>query len=1172
MKKLTLLIIYYLYLASAFAQSEIPSSQYIQSLNSLVSGAPESAQMMKYIDYPVSLFTGTPQVSFPITEVKGKGISIPISLSYHAGGGVKIDEQASNVGLGFMLSTGGEISREIRGIADDLPTKGFIYKNKPVSYYESIRPKTDGDPNAEGHFQEWAAVAEGNMDLEPDIYFFNFGGYSGKFIYDDTQGKFVNLNSKDRVLKITLSPPGTAPFGFTIIGDDGTKFIFSNAEYSSTQDFPVGLPQNGQPTPPQITSWKLSKIINSDATDSITLNYANNLSSYYTAGSSTAYHVINGSLSRAPVLNVYSKNQISGSIKLMNIVSSTDSVSFLYETAERLDYPDEHAVSKILVCSRGGTVKNIFRLHTSYFSRENPTGMSIGNLALQSLRLDSLSEYGNFESNANPLRHRFSYNSTPLPGRLSFAKDMWGYANNNTFNQHLAPPMYMNLGGAPLFLPGADRTPNSQKMRAGILEKVELPTGGSISFEYEPNTVSNPTALTTANSISQIYGIGAILGPGVLFPSSYKDSFTVSQLPNPAINGNMGGVIANISIAPNRDSSYWGGPLYPDHPTFRLTRAAVPAQTPTQPPFNGVTIQGPSNLSNIYLPDGKYYLEITGASTLNAPQYITNPRSLYLNVTFNISDTASPNKYMAGGLRIKSITKKDNFTNTASIRSFIYDDPISDSSYGKLISPAFYSYYETRISTGDQIFVRMGNNAMPGQGSLGSNVVYPKVIEETKDGNKAYRTEHHFLNVMPDYSNTYPFTPCLDNEYARGKEIGTLVKRPLGTGFITAKRSTAVYDYNPPLMPSNPALSVQAIKCIIDQYSDAGTSFPMFTITPYANIFSYAYPTSDSSFSYELGPNTPMITWNSYTYGDYNHLPVTITSLNSKGQTIVKKNGYAVDAAESILTTGSILSSQLAATNRISEILATRLYLDGNLLNQTFKQGHIAQGKFLLDSVISSEYNNPLEWDVKILDYDILANPLTVEGKGNMFRKYIWRKEKNLALATCTMPTKGSFVFTSFEYPNEFSTILETGRTSANNFSGQYAYNLNGSLIFNGFNAPSGIDVYAWVTQGSFTANNIAAVSTGRVKGNWTLYRASIANSPTVTIAGAATIDQLVIVPKASSFEGNVFDLADRISAKIDQNMLTTFYEYDLFGRLTITRDEKGNIIKSNSYQYQAPQ
>jgi hypothetical protein len=75
--------------------------------------------MMKYQDYPVSLFTGTPEISVPIFTCSGKGISVPISISYHAGGGVKVDELPTEAGLGFSLIAGGEISRDMRGGPDE---------------------------------------------------------------------------------------------------------------------------------------------------------------------------------------------------------------------------------------------------------------------------------------------------------------------------------------------------------------------------------------------------------------------------------------------------------------------------------------------------------------------------------------------------------------------------------------------------------------------------------------------------------------------------------------------------------------------------------------------------------------------------------------------------------------------------------------------------------------------------------------------------------------------------------------------------------------------------------------------------------------------------------------------------------------------------------------------
>ncbi|PSK92794.1 hypothetical protein [Taibaiella chishuiensis] len=1175
MKKILLLLTGFAGFASGLyaQQMEQPSANYLKGLNSLVKGAPETSQMMKYVDYPVSLFTGTPQIDLPIHTLSGQGISLPVSLSYHAGGGVKVNDLASNCGLGFLLQTGGEISREIRGIADETSAIGFINKAKPLSYYESIRPQYDDDPMALAHFLEWVDVAEGRMDLEPDIFYFNFGGFSGKFIYDELSHTFKNMNTADRKLKFTMAVSGSNSSGFTVTTDDGTRYIFNNVELSHSQNMLVA---HAPISPDQVTSWKLSKIVNANATDSIELYYDYYSATFLSLGSSTTYQPINGGgANRSPVLNVFTNNTISGICRLRYIVSRTDSLSLVYAGVNREDFENQKALSKIVVSARGGDVKNIFKLHTSYFTRDAVVGPSPGgSFDQKSLRLDSLSDYGNSESNANPLRHRFAYNeSIMMPARLSFAQDMWGYANNNGFAQHMAPPAYLNMGGIPLFLEGANRFPDAQRMKAGILEQVTLPTGGIIRFEYEPNTVSNPGLATLPNAITESHAISDWKGVGQSFAPSYIDSFVVNQAPNLAINANMGGVIAGISFSPDLPDSLRDNGVINGYPVFSLVRAAYPLPGITDPPFAGFSKQYPGYTANVHLPNGKYYLKINDLVNINPPNAANFVRALSFSVNFKVLDTAvAPPQYTAGGLRVKSITSTDPYGGGVKVRTFTYED--ASGPWGRLIGPDFHSYVETRMSNGNQFWVRMGNNAMPGQGSMGNAVVYPKVVESVLEGSKQYKTYHSFLSVEPNYMNVLPFVPGTDNEYARGKEIETRWTELSGSTDVTRKRQASVYDYSPPLMPSNPALKIGAIKTVIDDYSESATngSFPIFSITPYANVLSYVYLTSDSTFEIDNTGNV-LQSSNSYTYGSNNKLPLTITSGNSKGELLVQKNGYATDAAEPALAPQPALAAQLTAANRVSDVLASRIYKNGTLLSQTQFKGHFTGSLYLVDSVLTAEYNNALETEARVTEYDTYGNPLTVETRGGRFRKYLWRKERNLPLATCTMPKRGQFVFTSFEYPNEYSTIINANRAVVwPPFSGTYAYNLNGSLIFQGFNTPGNIEVYAWLSQGSFTANGVAAVATGRTKGNWTLYRAEIPYYQTVTIGGACTMDQLAIVPAGSDFDATVYDEQDRVHAKVNGNMQTSFFEYDGFGRLQTIKDEKGNILKNNVYQYQSAQ
>src|SRR5277367_2735929 len=104
----------------------------LDNLRTVMPPSPNSSSFAKYGDWPVNLYTGVPNISIPVTTLKGRTISVPISLSYHAAGN-KVGDIASWVGLGWSLSAGGVISRSIRGLNDEA---GFFAYS---SYY--------GDPN-----------------------------------------------------------------------------------------------------------------------------------------------------------------------------------------------------------------------------------------------------------------------------------------------------------------------------------------------------------------------------------------------------------------------------------------------------------------------------------------------------------------------------------------------------------------------------------------------------------------------------------------------------------------------------------------------------------------------------------------------------------------------------------------------------------------------------------------------------------------------------------------------------------------------------------------------------------------------------------------------------------------------------------------------------------------
>ena len=96
------------------ASLNLPAQEDLNPASAIIPPAPTSASLGKYGDIPVGFHTGTPNISIPLYQLQGRALSVPISLSYHAGG-MKVEEVASWVGSGWSLNAGGVITRTTHG-------------------------------------------------------------------------------------------------------------------------------------------------------------------------------------------------------------------------------------------------------------------------------------------------------------------------------------------------------------------------------------------------------------------------------------------------------------------------------------------------------------------------------------------------------------------------------------------------------------------------------------------------------------------------------------------------------------------------------------------------------------------------------------------------------------------------------------------------------------------------------------------------------------------------------------------------------------------------------------------------------------------------------------------------------------------------------------------------
>jgi len=169
----------------------------------IIPPSPDASALAKYADIPVSLYSDTATISIPVYEIKERELSLPISLNYHGSSGHKVETVVPRTGLGWTLEAGGLIARTVRGWPDEHAHRGFLYQ----AQQHDVGDYAQGTPQQQ--YEWYDAMAEGCLDAEPDLFYFNFAGYSGKFMFDwEVNNKLIkqwNLNYNHGTGRLTLS-------------------------------------------------------------------------------------------------------------------------------------------------------------------------------------------------------------------------------------------------------------------------------------------------------------------------------------------------------------------------------------------------------------------------------------------------------------------------------------------------------------------------------------------------------------------------------------------------------------------------------------------------------------------------------------------------------------------------------------------------------------------------------------------------------------------------------------------------------------------------------------------------------------------------------------------------------------------------------------------------------
>ncbi|MDY8137214.1 hypothetical protein [Aquimarina sp. 2201CG5-10] len=1094
--------------------------------------SPTAASIGKFGTFPVNTNLGTTNISIPLYTIKQGGIEIPIGLSYNAVSGIRVNEEASWVGLGWTLNAGGAIVRNVKGQpgSEDIPELGSILDYTLENYTYLYN------------------VYKGRADTAQDEYLFNYSGLSGKFYYDQNKQDFVFSDYKP--IKITGYDNDFKAYPSNAILENGQKLEFYETE-TIDRWAPSTLENKYRK---YITTSYLSRVVSANLIDEVTFEYDE-----YTF--EKGKEITGDNISVCGILtntNNWTSPPANPSISspfdvieksLRKINFKNGYVLFDY-SMDRID-SDSPKLNNISVYSLVNGISKLIKQITFNYSYYNRFGGKTYSTSIpgydsnkynKSLKLDRVEVYPN---NSNPEIYRFEYNNTQLSSRNSSGQDFWGYANNNSesfvhkrnatlYFPSVTTPTFAGTSSLNAEIGFGNRNPDEEKTKAGILTRIYYPTGGYTDFEYEANKylVTN-TIPTYERKSAFISSQGAQGGspPHWCSPTGLQNtSFSPVTKPyNAKIEISFSDALGGLG-----DESYveFNGTVYQRNRT----------NPPTLPYLSTIISE------DVTLYQGNNYTieaweKGIGTNGAAGCPFVT-ARVSWDELTGSTTETVEK---LVGGLRVKSITSYDG-TNPDFLtkKEFDYTTP-------SLLIPIVYEDYQT-INYPDctNSFSSHPSYALNING--GPSVEYKKVTEYNYDhsrkdnGKIVYEYEPtpsdriigtgpgsgSMFNIFvhPDHypcvvggvniTQEWPYVTLLrtrsygnfSNYYTKSWASGSLKKqefykrnaddsytllRSIENNYTTVDESSLAINYVKATFGSNtfgPSPSVMD-RCGLQAF--ANNSF-IYNTGFYS--FGKKLLTSSKETIYNTDGANPVVVENSYVYNNPDYFQTASTIKNSNGEELRTSTYYPSDV-------GVLSGLTSAQQNTITRLQESDLHKIGTPIQvESYKKEGSQEillsrqrtlfkdwgGNLILPEVVQlGKSNDALQDRVEYLDYDNHGNPLEVSKADGSHISYIWGYNQEYPIAKVENATRSEI-----EALSGFGANFHTGVTGLTN-----------------------------------TQENTL--------------RTDLPNAMVTTY----TYDPLIGVTSITDPRG-----------------YTIYYQYDQFNRLQYVKDADGNLVSENQYNY----
>lgn len=511
----------------------------------LPGGEPKSGAGMGSL-YSPNFYDGTVSINIPIYQYQYEGADFGVSFGYNTRG-VKLDEVASDIGLHFSINAGATIVRTMKDLPDEINilnadtiiylavgsvtgmpdpnrppppidtvslNKYWCFKGKYAGYFESAASKTDTKIYRDKEADDFTVT------LSSGSFTFNLGKNGTVFTHPHRNVKIEPMWGNQPFTSIgDLQPIGqdyvtNNLMAFRITDESGYCYVFTRGEYEMRTIEDVYGKTIMVAAYNFSTEWVITEVI-----------LPNGSRIKYT------YDVVERGPAVLPLYKSY--NRMEGrpaSFMGMSITEVTKkgwtmsklktiaypnnvTVYFNYDNSRwRKDYPYP-ALREVRITTPQSCLSYIMKqsffwaeppiTEKTYQEGTNPTETVATELKAR-LRLDAI-VLNSCDSTIQEPYYSFSYDPLPLPPRLDYRQDFFGYFNDGShdpfgatveesrktqipfhyvFNNGQIPPS--NVEG------GLDRMSNIAKMKAGILNRITNAYGGYVHFTYKGHDLYNP--------------------------------------------------------------------------------------------------------------------------------------------------------------------------------------------------------------------------------------------------------------------------------------------------------------------------------------------------------------------------------------------------------------------------------------------------------------------------------------------------------------------------------------------------------------------------------------------------------------------------------------------------------------------------------------------------------